>query len=123
MASVRVDPPGGTSQLGSKSSGRSGEYREVVRYQFAPAGVAPAASNIFYVYVSHYKSGASSTSNNTNSRAGEALDRKSTRLNSSHLGISYAVFCLKKKKCEAAPRNRHSVGHISVHPPRHSRQT
>src|SRR5262245_65243342 len=25
------------------------------------------------------------------------LDRKSTRLNSSHLGISYAVFCLKKK--------------------------
>src|SRR5205807_2723279 len=30
--------------------------------------------------------------------AGERLDRKSTRLNSSHLVISYAVFCLKKKK-------------------------
>src|SRR5690606_36517519 len=29
---------------------------------------------------------------------GEALDRKSTRLNSSHVKISYAVFCLKKKK-------------------------
>src|SRR5438045_9422745 len=28
-------------------------------------------------------------------------DRKSTRLNSSHLGISYAVFCLKKKKKKA----------------------
>src|SRR5205814_9516090 len=28
----------------------------------------------------------------------EGKDRKSTRLNSSHLGISYAVFCLKKKK-------------------------
>src|ERR1035441_3377315 len=28
---------------------------------------------------------------------GGKLDRKSTRLNSSHLGISYAVFCLKKK--------------------------
>src|SRR5437667_12173116 len=27
-----------------------------------------------------------------------ALDRKSTRLNSSHITISYAVFCLKKKK-------------------------
>src|SRR5437899_3414948 len=27
----------------------------------------------------------------------DELDRKSTRLNSSHLGISYAVFCLKKK--------------------------
>src|ERR1035438_6917689 len=30
-------------------------------------------------------------------RLGEFLDRKSTRLNSSHLGISYADFCLKKK--------------------------
>src|SRR5947199_7804701 len=29
---------------------------------------------------------------------GRGGDRKSTRLNSSHLGISYAVFCLKKKK-------------------------
>src|SRR2546426_9217466 len=28
----------------------------------------------------------------------EIVDRKSTRLNSSHLVISYAVFCLKKKK-------------------------
>src|SRR5436853_1972704 len=28
----------------------------------------------------------------------EGRDRKSTRLNSSHLGISYAVFCLKKKR-------------------------
>src|SRR5690625_6230923 len=27
-----------------------------------------------------------------------SLDRKSTRLNSSHVAISYAVFCLKKKK-------------------------
>src|SRR5256885_6179792 len=31
-------------------------------------------------------------------RAPADLDRKSTRLNSSHLVISYAVFCLKKKK-------------------------
>src|SRR5256885_13191715 len=31
-------------------------------------------------------------------RRSAALDRKSTRLNSSHLVISYAVFCLKKKK-------------------------
>src|SRR2546430_10777500 len=30
--------------------------------------------------------------------AGDDLDRKSTRLNSSHSQISYAVFCLKKKK-------------------------
>src|ERR1035438_3987771 len=31
-------------------------------------------------------------------------DRKSTRLNSSHLGISYAVFCLKKNPRVARPR-------------------
>src|SRR2546426_6105277 len=34
-------------------------------------------------------------------RAGRAGDRKSTRLNSSHLVISYAVFCLKKKNSRA----------------------
>src|SRR5690242_21169192 len=31
-------------------------------------------------------------------QAGGREDRKSTRLNSSHMSISYAVFCLKKKK-------------------------
>src|SRR5256885_12289689 len=35
-------------------------------------------------------------------RFGLAQDRKSTRLNSSHLVISYAVFCLKKKKKRSA---------------------
>src|SRR5690625_5528446 len=30
--------------------------------------------------------------------SGDHIDRKSTRLNSSHVAISYAVFCLKKKK-------------------------
>src|SRR3989442_8847899 len=34
-------------------------------------------------------------------RASAARDRKSTRLNSSHVRISYAVFCLKKKKTQA----------------------
>src|SRR5258707_6836607 len=33
-----------------------------------------------------------------------AIDRKSTRLNSSHANISYAVFCLKKKK-KTVPRS------------------
>src|SRR2546427_3701106 len=40
---------------------------------------------------------------------GPGLDRKSTRLNSSHSQISYAVFCLKKKKrrkCELVDRKR-----------------
>src|ERR1039457_2628008 len=34
-----------------------------------------------------------------------ALDRKSTRLNSSHLGISYAVFCLKKNNINTFDSN------------------
>src|SRR5699024_12796923 len=32
-----------------------------------------------------------------------SVDRKSTRLNSSHVSISYAVFCLKKKKADIRP--------------------
>src|SRR3712207_8001165 len=36
-------------------------------------------------------------------RAGHHGDRKSTRLNSSHANISYAVFCLKKKKILLPP--------------------
>src|SRR2546430_9080306 len=35
-------------------------------------------------------------------------DRKSTRLNSSHSQISYAVFCLKKKKIDVSADNAHS---------------
>src|SRR5260221_4372937 len=40
----------------------------------------------------------------------QRLDRKSTRLNSSHTVISYAVFCLKKKRSK----------HASLHVQRHS---
>src|ERR1039458_938842 len=42
--------------------------------------------------------------------AGPLLDRKSTRLNSSHLGISYAVFCLKKKHRRRGPHHRAASG-------------
>src|SRR5438874_8692566 len=38
-----------------------------------------------------------------------AEDRKSTRLNSSHVEISYAVFCLKKKKKKKTYRLAHSL--------------
>src|SRR5690242_21407688 len=52
----------------------------------------------------------------SNARNSTTADRKSTRLNSSHMSISYAVFCLKKKKktgCKSrrrtaeTPRNPH----------------
>src|SRR2546426_7370398 len=48
----------------------------------------------------------------------KVVDRKSTRLNSSHLVISYAVFCLKKKKtsgrghCHSTAQNNQSVGRL-----------
>src|SRR5258705_8055834 len=45
------------------------------------------------------------------SRMALRADRKSTRLNSSHLGISYAVFCLKKKK-----NNSNPVKHVISRP-------
>src|SRR5437773_4292198 len=48
-------------------------------------------------------------------------DRKSTRLNSSHITISYAVFCLKKKKNNDANQHKHDMNqnqrvaeHISI---------
>src|SRR5204862_1309267 len=42
--------------------------------------------------------GQATVRNDARRRAGRQGDRKSTRLNSSHVEISYAVFCLKKKK-------------------------
>src|SRR5258705_1590182 len=47
-------------------------------------------------------------------------DRKSTRLNSSHLGISYAVFCLKKKNIHRDRKSivpQHLAGHIRSEQP------
>src|SRR5436309_6276553 len=41
--------------------------------------------------------------------ADHVLDRKSTRLNSSHVKISYAVFCLKKKKIIKLISHTHSL--------------
>src|SRR5690625_6776107 len=46
----------------------------------------------------------------------EAQDRKSTRLNSSHVAISYAVFCLKKKK-----KNTQTARRTKTEPTTHSR--
>src|SRR5690349_22704184 len=42
-------------------------------------------------------------------RHGGDQDRKSTRLNSSHVEISYAVFCLKKKKEKTTTTHKHDL--------------
>src|SRR3989442_10219067 len=44
----------------------------------------------------------------------QTRDRKSTRLNSSHVRISYAVFCLKKKKKRVLKRIQRMSGEVSV---------
>src|SRR2546427_4958735 len=50
-------------------------------------------------------------------RGFQAIDRKSTRLNSSHSQISYAVFCLKKKNVSQALRASAAAQINPVHPP------
>ena len=55
IASVGIATPTGGVPSGN------GMYRQCVRYEFAPAGVAPGTNNEFYVYVSHYKADSGST--------------------------------------------------------------
>src|SRR2546430_4037367 len=49
----------------------------------------------------------------------DLLDRKSTRLNSSHSQISYAVFCLKKKEPLRRPVPCERRDYTSIRPPHH----
>src|SRR5690348_17423834 len=56
----------------------------------------------------------------SSSPAGARLDRKSTRLNSSHPSISYAVFCLKKKKKQKTKKNNDRHKQKKSHPIIHS---
>src|SRR5690606_39548592 len=69
-------------------SPRVRERRDVERVLRRPDGVDP-----------HYRPRRVERRGRLDDRApGGVLDRKSTRLNSSHVKISYAVFCLKKKR-------------------------
>src|SRR5207249_9007304 len=47
------------------------------------------------------------SANHGSPAASGTIDRKSTRLNSSHVSISYAVFCLKKKKKKKQTKKSH----------------
>src|SRR2546430_9234266 len=61
-------------------------------------------SNSAHLTVIHFF-GSSTSATQPQAFAVERRDRKSTRLNSSHSQISYAVFCLKKKKIETPKTN------------------
>src|SRR5689334_24173298 len=57
----------------------------------------------------HPGAGASHPAQSPRSTNRAVLDRKSTRLNSSHSSISYAVFCLKKKKINKIVHSMHMI--------------
>src|SRR3712207_8299352 len=59
--------------------GREDDRRDLLRHDAAMAALAQHRAELLH-------------------QSRQELDRKSTRLNSSHANISYAVFCLKKKK-------------------------
>src|SRR5690606_40230150 len=66
---------------------------EVSSCPFQPLARAAEIKTLAYDTVIHER-----TKLGINARKAPVRDRKSTRLNSSHVKISYAVFCLKKKK-------------------------
>src|SRR5262245_62840926 len=83
--------------------------------------IRPPPRSTLFPYTTLFRSSANRIANTTTGRSAPWVaaasgfagtsdsshsDRKSTRLNSSHLGISYAVFCLKKKKKKKKKNDR-----------------
>src|SRR5438034_7067368 len=62
-------------------------------------GAVPAVRTVVFITAIHSSTGSGVAADTRSGQAANsaAIDRKSTRLNSSHTVISYAVFCLKKK--------------------------
>src|SRR5437763_12013766 len=85
---------------------RSGSPAEYPRIEET---VAPAALDAITEWIQKAAVGGPSREAATWQQAGVAVgrDRKSTRLNSSHRCISYAVFCLKKKKTVSSITTTH----------------
>src|SRR5690606_41643376 len=84
-----------SSDLGDHHGGNDGsEYQRVADAEHAPA----RRRRRLRAAAAAQAEGAAGEQHATGCRQfGPELDRKSTRLNSSHVKISYAVFCLKKK--------------------------
>src|SRR5437868_6998499 len=78
----------------SSEGGRGSPGRSAPSVREEKSGAPPETSSLTRTYWAWLVSWYSSTST--------CQDRKSTRLNSSHVSISYAVFCLKKKSNAAA---------------------
>src|SRR5256885_13305729 len=80
------------STLGEVTDDRKGDRGETQRQERRERHVEPPAA----------RDRDQCAQRNPSQHSLPGLDRKSTRLNSSHLVISYAVFCLKKKKSSCA---------------------
>src|SRR3712207_8308312 len=80
-----------------RSEGALTRFKELTRaYPDHPAGPQFLAASLWLKTLNQSRRLQSGLYNNDSFYA--KTDRKSTRLNSSHANISYAVFCLKKKK-------------------------
>src|SRR5690554_1856234 len=91
-ASLVIDCTGVFKDVDSASAHLKAGAKKVVLS--APSKTAP----MYVMGVNHTSIKPSDTIISASSCTTNCLDRKSTRLNSSHVRISYAVFCLKKKK-------------------------
>src|SRR5207248_11466823 len=76
---------GGRAIIALPSTARGGAVSRIVPELAPGAGVVTTRGHVHWVVTEH-------------GAVNHPVDRKSTRLNSSHRTISYAVFCLKKKK-------------------------
>src|SRR5439155_8011900 len=86
-----VDPP----VLHSFPTRRSSDLTVLAAYTLA---LASGAKPLEAAHIANIAGGLVVMKRGTATVSRQELDRKSTRLNSSHVAISYAVFCLKKKR-------------------------
>src|SRR5690606_40616362 len=93
-----IDPSGDHRVLLSFPTRRSSDLPALMRFVlFTLAGSLPLLASIAAVCAANFRDPGLSGLPATIGHLSDTADRKSTRLNSSHVKISYAVFCLKKK--------------------------
>src|SRR5439155_24778335 len=106
-----VDPTGASSTHQHSQTNRQGIYiivHSTIQPVFGFLRIRRPPTSTLFPYTTLFRSGLVSGEDCTTIGEGASMgftpalnalrDRKSTRLNSSHVAISYAVFCLKKKK-------------------------
>ena len=81
-----VDSHRGPTPTGTNGNGMP---RQFMRYEFAPAGVTPSAANVFYVYVSHMKSGTGDTNDEWHNLETQAIRSRRGQLCPPHARVLY----------------------------------